>query len=78
MHFKTRDNGYCGEPDEAGCNTCLHDWHLPDERDIGAYRARYGWVYREARRIICPSGDVAARIERYAPEASVVVSRGPC
>ncbi len=77
VHFKTRDNAYCGEPDEAGCNACLHDWHLPDERDIEAYRARYAWVYREARRIICPSWDVAARIARYAPQASLVVAPHP-
>lgn len=77
VHFKTRDNAYCGEPDQAGCRACLHDWHLPDERDIEAYRARYAWVYRDAHRIICPSWDVALRIERYAPEASLVVAPHP-
>ena len=77
VHLKTRDNAYCGEPDEAGCRSCLHDWHLPDERDIVAYRARYAWVYRQARRIICPSRDVAARIERYCPHANVVVAPHP-
>jgi glycosyltransferase involved in cell wall biosynthesis len=77
VHFKTRDNAYCGEPDEAGCAHCLQDWPLADERDISAYRARYAWVYRQARRIICPSRDVAARIERYCPEARLVVAPHP-
>jgi glycosyltransferase involved in cell wall biosynthesis len=77
VHLKTRDNAYCGEPDESGCRSCLHDWHLPDERDIVAYRARYAWVYRQARRIICPSRDVAARIERYYPQARLVVAPHP-
>ena len=77
VHLKTRDNSYCGEPDQAGCESCLHDWHLPDERDIVAYRARYAWVYRQARRVICPSRDVAARIERYRPQANVVVASHP-
>jgi glycosyltransferase involved in cell wall biosynthesis len=77
VHLKTRDNAYCGEPDEAGCRSCLHDWHLPDERDIVAYRARYAWVYRGARRIICPSRDVAARIERYSPQARLVIAPHP-
>jgi len=77
VHLKTRDNAYCGEPDEAGCTSCLVDWHLPDERDIGAYWARYAWVYREARYIVCPSRDVAARIERYCPQANLVVAPHP-
>ena len=74
VHFKTRDNAYCGEPDEAGCSSCLHDWHVPDERDVVAYRDRYSWIYREAGRIICPTRDVAARVERYSPQASIVVA----
>lgn len=77
VHLKTRDNAYCGEPGEAGCKSCLHDWDLPDERDIVAYRARYSWVYRQARRIICPSRDVAARIERYCRDAPIVVAPHP-
>jgi len=77
VHFKTRDDAYCGEPDEAGCTSCLSDWHLPDERDIVEYRDRYGWVYRQARRIICPSRDVAARIERYSRQQSLVVAPHP-
>jgi glycosyltransferase involved in cell wall biosynthesis len=74
VHFKTRDNAYCGEPGPAGCGSCLDDWHRPDERDIAAYRDRYSWVYREANRIICPSRDVAARVERYSPQAPIVVA----
>jgi|FEC22Drversion2_1045045.scaffolds.fasta_scaffold00217_29 O-antigen biosynthesis protein len=77
VHFKTRDNAYCGEPDEAGCTSCLSDWHLPDERDIVEYRDRYRWVYRHASRIICPSRDVAARIERYNPRRSLIVAPHP-
>ncbi len=77
VHFKTRDSAYCQEPDAAGCTACLHDWPLADERDINAYRARYAWVYQHARRIICPSRDVAGRIERYCPEAKLVVAPHP-
>ena len=77
VHFKTRNNAYCGEPDEAGCTSCLDDWHQPDERDIVAYRERYAWVYRQARRIICPSRDVAARIERYTAPTTLVVAPHP-
>ncbi|MFC7397136.1 glycosyltransferase [Chelatococcus sp. GCM10030263] len=77
VHFKTRENAYCGEPDEAGCTACLEDWSRADERDIVDYRTRYTWVYREAERIICPSRDVAARVERYRPEANLVVAPHP-
>jgi glycosyltransferase involved in cell wall biosynthesis len=77
VHLKTRDNAYCGEPDEAGCSSCLNDWHLPDERDIAEYRAHYAWVYQQARRVICPTRDVAARIERYRPHTSLVVAPHP-
>ena len=74
VHFKTRDNAYCGEPDAAGCATCLQDWNITDERDVVAYRDRYSWIYREARYVICPTCDVAARVERYVPGARIVVA----
>jgi glycosyltransferase involved in cell wall biosynthesis len=77
VHFKTRNNAYCGQPDEAGCTSCLNDWNRADEQDIVAYRDRYAWVYEEAQRIICPSRDVAARVERYRPQANLVVAHHP-
>jgi glycosyltransferase involved in cell wall biosynthesis len=74
VHLKTQDNAYCGEPGEAECASCLKHWRIPDERDIAEYRARYAWVYGRARAVICPSRDVAARVERYSPQARVVVA----
>lgn len=77
VHFKTRDDVYCGEPNVAGCAACLDDWHHPDERDIVAYRARYAWVHRRASRIICPSRDVAVRMGRYVGQDNLVVAPHP-
>ncbi|MFO1126681.1 MAG: glycosyltransferase [Methylocystis sp.] len=74
VHLKTRDNAYCGEPGELACASCLEDWGITDERDIAEYRARYAWVYEGARAVICPSRDVAARVERYSPQARLVVA----
>jgi glycosyltransferase involved in cell wall biosynthesis len=74
VHLKTRNNAYCGEPGEVACASCLEDWRIPDERDIVQYRARYAWVYALARTVICPSRDVAARVERYSPQARVAVA----
>jgi glycosyltransferase involved in cell wall biosynthesis len=72
--FLYRDGvGYCGEPDVAGCLQCLREEPPALSEDILWWR----WLGREliegAERVICPSQDVAARIERYVLRANLVV-----
>ncbi len=69
-----RDGRYCGEPDEAGCLTCLADDPPARSHDIIWWRIRGRQVIEGAERVICPSADVANRILRYAPDAVVVVA----
>jgi GT2 family glycosyltransferase/glycosyltransferase involved in cell wall biosynthesis len=72
-HLVTEEGRYCGEPDAAGCTACLArrpaQWGL----DIGAWRSVFARLLRGADRLIAPSNDVAQRITRYVPDASITV-----
>lgn len=59
------DDRYCGEPDLAGCNSCLRKKPSLAARDILSWRKVYEWLFIEADRVICPSGDVRQRLDRY-------------
>jgi GT2 family glycosyltransferase/glycosyltransferase involved in cell wall biosynthesis len=60
-----RHSLYCGEPDIAGCNTCIAHRSTSHARDIVTWRAEHAWQFKEAARVLCPSLDVLARLERY-------------
>jgi GT2 family glycosyltransferase/glycosyltransferase involved in cell wall biosynthesis len=64
---------YCGEPDESGCLRCLEarppQWPL----DIVAWRARFDAWLRSAARVIAPSSDLAARMQRRFPGLAITV-----
>jgi GT2 family glycosyltransferase/glycosyltransferase involved in cell wall biosynthesis len=74
---------YCGEPGPAGCNACVADRPSHGARDILSWRRRHGWLFLEADRVICPSEDARARLERHglADRAMVIphepVAAGP-
>ncbi len=66
---------YCGEPGQDGCGRCLAKrpaggglW------DIFSWRAKYAWVFAQAGRVIAPSADAAARMQRYYPEAHILAA----
>ncbi|WP_052955069.1 class I SAM-dependent methyltransferase [Microvirga vignae] len=67
------DEGYCGEPDEAGCLACLSCEPKPLSRDIIWWREKGRDLIAHATRVICPSKDVAARMRRYVPEGHYIV-----
>ncbi len=66
---------YCGEPPPAGCNACIANTSTAHEaRDILSWRAARIWQFTEADRVICPSEDVKARLNRYGlAEHAIVV-----
>lgn len=66
---------YCGEPAEAGCNACILANPGRGARDIRSWRHLHSWVLRDAARVITPSVDTQRRIQRYAPDANVLVIR---
>lgn len=68
------DGRYCGEPDAGGCNRCIAKKPSHGAHDIIWWRQKHSWMLGDARRVICPSQDVASRIQQYHPSASVVVA----
>jgi glycosyltransferase involved in cell wall biosynthesis len=76
-HLNRADGSYCGEPDAAGCNTCLSrlgDYHGKAVNEtIAAWRKRFARYLFRARRIFAPSEDVRQRFHRYFPELPILV-----
>ena len=72
-HLADEHGRYCGEPDRAGCASCLVHRRAQWPLDIEAWRARFGEFLAAAARVIAPSHDVEARMHRYFPELPIVV-----
>lgn len=70
-------NRYCGEPDEAGCNRCLRLAPAPGGVAIQTWRGHYAPFLEGAERVFVPSRDVAARVGRYFPQASIMTFPHP-
>ena len=58
---------YCGEPDAAGCNTCLAERPAAWAADIDAWRALFAGFLAGAERRIAPTADVARRVGAHFP-----------
>ncbi|HBK05521.1 MAG TPA: hypothetical protein DDZ81_06600 [Acetobacteraceae bacterium] len=65
---------YCGEPDIAACNGCIAARPSHGARDILTWRADSAWQFNEADRVLCPSADTLARLQRYGLEARAVLA----
>ena len=72
-HLTDARGRYCGEPDRAGCATCLSHRQPQWPLDIDAWRALFGNFLAGAGRVIAPSHDVEARIHRYFPMLPIVI-----
>jgi GT2 family glycosyltransferase len=68
--------GYCGEPAVAVCEACVqrHGSYLGETLTVAALRARSARWLRAARRVVAPSADTAARLQRHF-DGLVVVAR---
>jgi glycosyltransferase involved in cell wall biosynthesis len=65
------DGRYCGEPPPNVCKSCIAEWGRLDEETIdpAALRTRSAENFGQARRLLVPSADVAARLRRHIPSA---------
>ena len=66
-HLADPDGRYCGEPDRAACNACIAKRPAQWGLDITAWRELFHRVLRGAARVIAPSADIGARVQRYFP-----------
>jgi glycosyltransferase involved in cell wall biosynthesis len=68
------DNRYCGEPDQAGCETCIADngHFLKEDIGVAVLRQRSGDFLAKAERVVVPAVDVARRMARHFPALSPV------
>ncbi|MGB0748026.1 MAG: glycosyltransferase [Magnetospiraceae bacterium] len=85
MTFVDPSNYYCGEEGVAQCARCLtHKTDRPPvvhpdltapyyEIGVERWRDRYGALIQGAQTVSAPSGDTAARFNRYFPEVSIDV-----
>ena len=64
---------YCGEPGPADCNTCIAEKSSHGARDIVSWRRQWAWQFLDADRVICPSADVKARLDRHTIGARAIV-----
>jgi GT2 family glycosyltransferase/glycosyltransferase involved in cell wall biosynthesis len=80
-----RHSVYCGEPGHAACNTCISRHSNAPGREILIWRAELAWIFRDSDRVLCPSHDVVARLQRhgvadravFAPHEPVTVEPWP-
>jgi glycosyltransferase involved in cell wall biosynthesis len=70
----TSESGYCAEPSEHRCLSCLQADPKPLSGDIIWWRLRSRELLRRAKRVIVPSVDAAARVRRYFPEIHPIVA----
>ncbi len=66
---------YCGEPDVAGCESCIavQGSNLLEEITMPALLARSAAELKAARRVVAPSQDAANRMGRHFPRLRVEV-----
>jgi len=68
---------YCGEPGPATCNACIASQSSHGARDIVSWRRDHAWQFIDADRVICPSEDARARLDRYGmAQRAIVVPHG--
>ncbi len=78
LHFNLPDGHYCGEPDIDECERCVASFGSPNGY-YPMWRWRPSWqpLLDGARRVICPSRDVADRMARYFPNVEYSIRPHP-
>lgn len=64
-------HNYCGEQSLAQCTACLAQRPAPTAETIENWRLRHRVFLRNARYLLTPSRDAAARLHRYFPTANL-------
>ena len=72
VHLKTVHNKYCKELGLHGCNECVGA-NRTRGISIESWRKHFEWIYNHAMQIICPSQDVAVRLQSYHPQGNYIV-----
>ena len=69
------DNRYCGEPDLAGCASCIADagHFMGEDTSLPKMLEQSNKLLRQARRVIAPSNDTATRMKRHFPGLALMV-----
>lgn len=65
---------YCGEPGPGACGACLAHRPSHGARDILSWRREHARLFLGADRVLCPSEDVRARLDRYGLARSAVLA----
>lgn len=68
---------YCGEPAEAGCNSCLAIRPTSDGESIEAWRSRFRAFVEGAERVFAPTPGVVDRLKKHFPTANLVLAPHP-
>jgi glycosyltransferase involved in cell wall biosynthesis len=72
-HLADPKGAYCGEPDEHGCDECISGRPAQWGLDIREWRALFRELLAGAGRVIAPSADIGARVQRYFPEVQAQI-----
>jgi GT2 family glycosyltransferase len=75
--FVAATGQYCGEPDTAGCSSCLSQRPAQWGCSIDAWRERFAAFLNDAQRVFVASADMAARLERYFPSIHPILLAHP-
>ncbi len=73
VHLMGGDGRYCGLPPIADCESCVATHRSPfGYQPVWRWRARWGALLADARRVFCPSRDMMDRMRRVFPEPALV------
>lgn len=75
--LSTAEGDYCGEPNLAGCETCVA--RRPNAWQLGAaaWRARWGQFAQGAQRVFAPSATVRDKVRQHLPNLDITVLPHP-
>jgi len=68
------NNAYCGEQGLSQCHACLRRSPAPGGADIVTWRSGHSAFFMKAQRVLAPSEDTAARLNRFTPGARLDVA----
>jgi glycosyltransferase involved in cell wall biosynthesis len=73
--FDEGTRNYCGEPDIRHCQACVNAYgtRRNDRLNVREHRERFAVLLNKARQVFVPDQDVKDRLQRYLPDAEIMV-----